>query len=202
MFKKFYWIFIALIFIPGTLRAQQFVESYDNTPNLERHQLTFNLINPGIRYELGIAKNLSLSSSFNTALAYYSEGYIFGFAWHTQIRFYHNFKKRYDAEKMVMGNSANFASFARTVFFQPVQIASDLDFDKNGSVIFYGPTYGLQRTTKNNLNLTAEIGYGWYDAYGVFNADDDFASGSGFLLNITIGWVPTNRKSRRPIKFD
>ena len=101
-----------------------------------------------------------------------------------------------------MGNSANFASFARTVFFQHVQIASDLDFDKNGSVIFYGHTYGLQRTTKNNLNLTAEIGYGWYDAYGVFNADDDFASGSGFLLNITIGWVPTNRKSRRPIKFD
>ena len=202
MLKKYHCIFVFLLIISSSVQAQQFVESSDNTPNLERHQLTFNLINPGIRYELGIIKNLSLSTSFNTALAIYSEGYVFGFAWLTQMRFYHNFKKRYDAEKMVRGNSANFASFTRTVFFQPVQIASDLDFDKNGSVIFYGPTYGIQRTIKNNINITAEVGYGWYDAFGVFNAEDEYASGQGFLLNITVGWVPTNRKSRMPIKFD
>ena len=202
MIKQTYWVLGIVLLFGFSTKAQQFVESWDNTPNLERHQVTFNLINPGIRYELGLIKNVSLSSGINTALAYYSEGYTFGFAWHTQIRYYHNFKKRYDLEKNVMGNSANFVSFARTAFFQPIQIMTDLDFDKNGSIIFYGPTYGFQRTNSKNLNITAEIGYGWYDAWGVFNKADNYASGHGFLLNITVGWVPTNRKSRKPIKFD
>lgn len=202
MYNKFHLIFVFCLVTTLPIKAQQYVESWDNTPNLERHQLTFNLLSPGIRYELGIIKNVSVSSGINTALAYLSEGYSFGFAWHTQIRYYHNFNKRYDMNKNVMGNSANFVSFARTVFFQPIQIASDLDFDRNASLIFWGPTYGFQRTNSKSFNFTAELGYGFYESYGVFNKDNENVSGHGFLLNITFGWVPTNRKSRRPIQLN
>lgn len=193
---------IGVLLFSSAISAQQFVESGDNTPNLDRHMLTFNLINPGIRYELGLIKNVSLSSGINPALAYYSEGYTFGFAWHTQLRWYHNFKKRYDLERNIMGNSANFFSVARTAFFQPIQIATNLDFDKNASIVYIGPTYGFQRTYKHNLNVTAEFGYGWYDAFGVFSEQNKLANGHGLLLNITVGWVPTNRKARRPIKLN
>lgn len=199
-YKMFRCFLILLFGFVLSVNAQQFVEGKDNTPNLERHQFTLNLINPGFKYELGIIKNVSLSSGVNTALAYYSEGYSFGFAWHTQFRYYHNFKKRYDLEKNVMGNSANFVSLARTAFFQPVQLVTDLDFDKNSSIIFYGITYGIQRTIRNNFNFNIELGYGLYDAFGVFTSpsSNELAKGNGFLLNITFGWVPTNRKSRLP----
>lgn len=185
-----------------TSKAQQFVESWDNTPNLDRHTLTLNLINPGIRYELGLFKNVSLSSSINPGLAYYTEGYVYGFVWHTQVRYYHNFKQRFDENKNIMGNSANFFSFARSAFFQPLQISTNLDFDRNSSLIFTGPTYGLQRTNSKNFNITAEIGYGYFSAFGVFNKDEMRANGHGAFLNLTFGWVPTNRKARRPIKLD
>lgn len=200
MFQKGHLFFILFLILSISMKAQQFVESSDNTPNLERHQLTLNLINPGFKYELGLIKNVSLSSGVNSALAYYSKGYTFGFAWHTQIRYYHNFKQRYDVNKNVMGNSANFISFARTAFFQPIQLITDLDFDKNSSIIFHGITYGFQRTNSNNFNITAELGYGLYDAFGVFTSSSStqLANGHGFLLNITFGWVPTNRKSRMP----
>jgi hypothetical protein len=200
MYKKSHLFLGVVLLLSIETSAQQFIESTDNTPNLERHQLTLNIINPGFKYELGLFKNVSLSSGVNTALASYSEGYSFGFAWHTQIRYYHNFKRRYDLKKNVMGNSANFVSFARTAFFQPIQLLTDLDYDKNSSIIFYGLTYGLQRTNINNFNITAELGYGYYDAFGVFPSpsSNQLANGRGFLLNITFGWVPTNRKSRMP----
>lgn len=187
-----------LLFCLSPIFAQQFVESSDNSPNLERHQLTLNLINPGFKYELGLIKNVSLSSGVNSALAAYSEGYSFGFAWHTQFKYYHNFNSRYNQDKNVMGNSANFVSIARTAFFQPIQLVTDLDFDKNSSIIFNGITYGFQRTNSNSFNFTAELGYGFYEAFGVFNSANQLANGHGFLLNITFGWVPTNRKSRLP----
>lgn len=202
MKRKVYTFLVLLFFLVIESKAQQFVESWDNTPNLDRHMLTFNLINPGIRYELGLFKNVSLSSSINPALSHYSEGYSFGFAWHTQIRYYHNFKKRYDLKRNVAGNSANFISFARTAFFEPIQIATDLDFDRNSSIVFLGPTYGFQRTNKHDFNITAEIGYGIYQAYGVFNKDDLIADGRGILINVTFGWVATNRKRRKPVKLN
>ncbi len=202
MRRKIYALFVLLLFLVMEAQSQQFVESWDNTPNLDRHMLTFNLINPGIRYELGLFKNVSLSSSINPALSYYNEGYSFGFAWHTQVRYYHNFKKRYDLNRNVAGNSANFLSFARTVFFEPIQVVTNLEFDRYGSIVFLGPTYGLQRTNKNNFNITAEIGYGIYQAVGVVNKQDKIADGHGFLVNVTFGWVPTNRKRRKPLKLD
>jgi hypothetical protein len=190
MYKK-YHIALGLFFLLSLpSEAQQFIENWDGTPNLERHQVTFNFFVPGIRYELGLFKNVSISNSFSPGLAYYQEGYTFGFVWHTRVRYYHNFKTRYDMNKKVIGNSANYIAPARSVFWQPLQISNNLDGQKNFSLAFYGLLYGLQRTNEKGFNTTLEFGFGYYDGFGV-------PSGYGPLFNFTFGWVATNRKSRK-----
>lgn len=195
MYKQFcFSIALTFLFI-SSAKAQQFVESWDGKPNLERHQVTFNFLLPGIRYELGLLKNVSVSTSFSPGLAYYQEGYSFGYVWHTRLRYYHNFETRYDVNKKVMGNSANYFAAARSVFWQPLQITNNLDGQKNFSLGFHGAVYGIQRTNEKGFNFNIELGYGYYDGFGV-------PSGHGPLLNFNIGWVATNNKSRRPIKFN
>ncbi|GAA0758641.1 hypothetical protein GCM10009433_16030 [Psychroflexus lacisalsi] len=174
-------------------KAQQYVESWDGTPNLERHQFTLNLL--GIRYELGLFKNVSISSSLAPGLATYEEGYSFGLAWHTRVRYYHNFKKRYNFGMEVVGNSANYFGPARTLFWEPLQLADNLNDIGEFSLAFYGGVYGWQRTNKKGFNTTFEIGLGYYDGIGV-------SSGFGPLLNFTFGWVATNRKSKKVIKVN
>jgi hypothetical protein len=190
------FLFLGLFFLLCLpTKAQQFVESWNGAPNLERHQLTLNFISPGIRYELGLFKNVSISTSFSPGLASYEEGYSFGIAWHTRVRYYHNFKIRYDFSKKVIGNSANYIAPARTVFWEPLQFSNNLDGQDEFSIAFYGAVYGLQRTNNKGFNSTIELGFGYYDGIGV-------ASGYGPLINFTFGWVATNRKSKKVIKVN
>jgi hypothetical protein len=87
--------------------AQQFVEGWDGVPNLERHQLTLNLLGPGFTYELGLLKNLSVSGEFAPAYGIYQYGYNFGYAFNTRARFYINFDSRYKKGKSINYNSAD-----------------------------------------------------------------------------------------------
>jgi hypothetical protein len=192
--KKFIYLFlVSFLLVSHTANSQQFVENWDGTPNLERHQLTLNLI--GARYELGLLKNLSISLSLAPGLATYEEGYSFGLALHTRVRYYHNFKTRYNYGREVIGNSANYFGLARTSFFEPVQLTYNLDAQKNFSLTFFGLVYGLQRTNKKGYNTTVELGAGYYDGFGV-------DSGFGPLVNFTFGKVLTNNKFRKTIKVD
>lgn len=184
---------LCVIISTFNVKAQQYVESWDGTPNLERHQVTLNLI--GIRYELGLFENVSISSSLAPGLATYEEGYSFGLAWHTRLRYYHNFRKRYNFGMEVVGNSANYLGPARTLFWEPLQLADNLNDIGEFSLAFYGGVYGWQRTNRKGFNTTFEIGLGYYDGIGV-------SSGFGPLLNFTFGWVPTNRRSKKVIKIN
>ena len=160
--------------------------------NLERHQLKFNLFGPGISYELGLFKNVTASTSFNPALAYYQEGYTFGYAWHTRLKYYHNFQRRLDMQKNVTGNSADYLSAARSVFFGPLQISNNLNAPDDFAIAFYGGVYGIQRTYRKGFNFNAELGVGRY--FG-----DGLPGGYGAFFNFTFGWVATKRKSRKPV---
>ncbi|MEO9894481.1 hypothetical protein [Aurantibacter sp.] len=159
--------------------------------NLERHQFKINLIAPGISYELGLFKNVTASTSFGPALAYYTEGYSFGYAWHTRLRYYHNLTRRVDMRKNVVGNSANYISAARSVFWAPVQFSNNLEGADDYAMAFYGGVYGVQRTYPKGFNFNIELGAGYYRGDGVLN-------GYGGLLNFSFGWVATKRKSRKP----
>ncbi|MBM1106211.1 hypothetical protein JQC67_08695 [Aurantibacter crassamenti] len=159
--------------------------------NLERHQFKLNLVGPGISYELGLFKNVTASTSFGPSLAYYTEGYSFGFAWHTRLRYYHNLTRRIDMRKNVSGNSGNYISAARSVFWAPLQISNNLQGADDFAMAFYGGVYGIQRTYEKGFNFNIELGAGYYRGDGVLD-------GYGTLLNFSFGWVPTKRKSRKP----
>lgn len=195
-FKTTYFIIGFLLFIASTSKAQQFVESWDGTPNLERHQVTFNFFGPGFRYELGLFKNVSVASSFVPGVALYEEGYAFGYAWHTQMRFYLNFKSRYNANKNVKWNSADYLAPTRSVFWEPLLFSDNLDGPKEFTLAFWGGVYGIQRTNEKGFNYNLEFGFGYYEGIG------GVKSGYGPLINFTIGWVATNRKSRKTTKLN
>lgn len=184
-----YLLFFIPIIASGQLRKIN--EKGSGLINLERHQLKLNLFGPGISYELGLFKNVSASTSFGPALAYYQEGYSFGYAWHTRLRYYHNFERRVDMRKNVIGNSGNYISAARSVFWGPLEISGNLDGPNDFALAFYGGVYGIQRTYEKGFNFNVELGAGYYRGDGVFN-------GYGGLLSFSFGWVATKRKSRKP----
>ena len=161
---------------------------------LERHQVTLNLVNPGISYEIGLFRNVSASGSTGFGLASYQEGYAFGYALHNRVRYYHNFDRRLEMGKNVSGNSGNYLALSNTIFFSQLRVATDIQGPKDFNIGFYGVLYGIQRTYEKGFNFNAEFGAGYYKGDGVPN-------GYGPLLNFTFGWVPTKKKSRVPV-FD
>lgn len=159
--------------------------------NLERHQVKFNILSPGLDYEIGIIKNVSASGGLGLGYATYEEGYAAGLTLHTRLRYYYNFNRRLRKNKNVSGNSGNYLAVARSIFFSQVRLATNIEGPDDFNLGFYGATYGVQRTYKNGFNFNAEVGGGYYLGDGVPN-------GYGPLLNFTFGWVATKRKSRTP----
>lgn len=184
------FLFSFSICVHGQIR--QIEEQGNGLINLERHQVKLNLFGPGVSYELGLFRNVSVSTSLGPAIATYSEGYTFGFAWHTRLRYYHNFKRRLDMRKNVTGNSADYLSAARSVFWGPLQLSNNLDAPSDFALAFYGGVYGIQRTYPKGFNFTAELGLGYYRGDGVLD-------GYGPLFNFTFGWVATKRRNRKPV---
>lgn len=184
MYKKLSLILFLFFSLLGQLRAQSAREKGFGLIHLERHQVTLGL---GFRYELGLFKNVSVSTSFGPSVATYQEGYSLGLAWHTRIRYYHNIEQRLDINKNVVGNSADYLAPARSVFWGPLQLSQNLTDNNDFSIAFYGGVYGIQRTYRNGFNFTAEAGFGYYRGDGVND-------GYGPLFNFTFGWVATKRK--------
>jgi len=187
---------LLMLLLPLTIclngQVRKIAEQGNGLINLERHQVKFNLFGPGVSYELGLFRNVTASTSFGPALAVYKEGYTFGFGWHTRLKYYHNLKRRINKGKNVSGNSGDYLSAARSVFWGPLQISNNLDAPKDFALAFYGGVYGIQRTYPKGFNFNAELGVGRYLGDGVSN-------GYGALLNFTFGWVATKRKSRKPV---
>lgn len=159
--------------------------------NLERHQVILNLVGPGLSYELGIFKNVSASTSFGLGAAHYQEGYTFGYAWHTRMRWYHNLERRKSFGKNISGNSGDYIAAARSIFWGPVQLSNNLAPPDDFAFAVYGGMYGIQRTYEKGFNFNVELGGGYFDGDGV-------ANGYGALLSFSFGWVATKRKSRKP----
>ncbi|NKI33130.1 hypothetical protein [Croceivirga thetidis] len=179
---------ISVLFI-APLQAQRIQEKGIGIINLERHQFTVNLLGPGFRYEIGIIRNVTASTSFTPAFATYQEGYTFGYSWHLRLRYYHNFNQRLDINKNVVGNSANYIAAARSIFFEPLQLIDNMPDTGDWAFAFYGGVYGIQRTNRKGFNINAEVGYGYMRGDGLLN-------GHGPMVHITFGWVATKRKKK------
>jgi len=193
---KIFFITSAITSLFFSVQAQQFVESFDGVPNLERHQVTFNFFGPGFRYELGLFKNVSGSGSFTPGFALYEEGYSFGYVFHARARFYFNFNSRYNKGKNINYNSADYVAAARSMFWEPIQFVSNIDGPPGNTLVFWGGVYGIQRTNDKGFNYNLELGYGYYEGVG------GIPSGHGPMLNLTFGWVATNRGRNKVTKLN
>jgi len=184
---------IIMILIAGFnsyAQSYRITEKGSGLIHLEQHQFKFDLLSPGISYELGLFRNQSVSSNLGLATATYQEGYAFGLAMNNRYRYYHNFRRRERMGKIVSGNSGNYIAAAQAIFFSQLRIATDIEPD-DFNLGFYGMVYGIQRTYDNGFNFNVEVGGGYYRGDGV-------PSGYGPLIGINFGWVATKRKSRKP----
>lgn len=162
--------------------------------NLERHQFKFDLLSPGISYELGLFRNQSVSTSLGLGMATYREGFAVGLSWNNRYRYYHNFNRRIRKGKNVAGNSGNYIAAAQAIFFSQLRLATNISGPKDFNIGFYGLAYGIQRTYPKGFNFNVELAGGYYQGDGV-------DSGFGPLLSLNFGWTPTKRKSKKPV-FD
>ncbi len=180
---------LSLLFLFFTLSLQaQRAEGIGGIVNLERHQFT---LGTGFNYELGVLRNLSISVGLSPTLGVLDHGSMFGLAWNTRIRYYHNFKERIDANKKVTGNSANYFGPAASFFWEPLLLTHNLEGDKEFSLAFYGGYYGFQRTSKQGLNYSLEGGLGFFHATAT-------QAGYGGILSFTVGWAVTRQGRNEP----
>lgn len=188
-------LFILFVCLSSNLSAQVLQERGYGLINLERHQFTLNLFGPGFRYELGLIRNVTASTSLSPAFVTYQEGYIFGYSWHVRLRYYHNINQRLDINKNVIGNSANYFAAAQSIFWEPLQLVENMPDTRDWAFAFYGAVYGIQRTNRKGFNINAEIGYGYIRGDGLLD-------GHGPLVHITFGWVLTKRKKKPEFLLD
>jgi len=184
-----------ILFSNYFLNGQRLTEKGYGIINLERHQFTVNLFGPGFRYELGLLRNVSASTSFSPAFVNYKEGYTFGYSWHVRLRYYHNIRQRLDINKNVVGNSANYFAAAQSIFWEPLQLVENMPDTREWAFSFYGAVYGIQRTSRKGFNINAEVGYGYIRGDGLLD-------GHGPLVHVTFGWVLTKRRKRSDFEFD
>lgn len=188
-------LFVLLVATSATSYGQTYEKGKTfDLINLERHQFKFDLLAPGLSYELGLFKNQSISTSLGLGMATYEEGYALGLAMNNRYRYYHNFNRRIRNDKNVSGNSGNYIAAAQAIFFSQVRLTTNISGPKDFNLGFYGLVYGIQRTYSNGFNFNAELGGGYYRGDGV-------PSGYGPLISFNFGWVATKRRSRKPV-FD
>ncbi|WP_149275014.1 hypothetical protein [Pareuzebyella sediminis] len=195
MHKKFLSLtLLALCCSLYVLRAQRTEKGNTfDLIDLERHQVSFNLLMPSLQYEIGIARNVSASAIVGLGLATPQEGYSLAPIYNVKARFYHNFERRKALNKNVAGNSGNYIAASYTHFFTEWELLGNMNTG-DSSLDFIGAAYGLQRTFGNGINFSVEAGGGWYRRH-------DFNLGMGPVIGFSLGWTPTKRKSRKP-RFD
>lgn len=168
---------LLFLFIGAVVFAQ-------STKSVENHQLTLNILLPGIVYEHGLSQNSTIAAEATMGFAYRESDFIeSGFGIYPigrlQYRHYYNFERRLTKGKNITGNTGNY--IAPTIAIQGGKaIIGDLDYisDYFGGV---GAVYGLQRTGQKGLQFRFEVGPGYFF--------DEFESNFGIFLALKLGWV-------------
>lgn len=186
--KKFLCLNAMLLFL-NVSYSQLYQEKGPKPKILENNMLRFNLLSPGIDFELGIFKNQTIMGGVGLGATYYEEGYTFGLGLNAQYRYYYNLNQRIKNDKVISGNSGNYFGAARSIFFSQLRISTDIDGPKDFNIGYYGLIYGIQRTYEKGLSFDVSGGVGYY-------LGDGIPSGYGPILNLKLGWVATKRKSK------
>lgn len=178
-------VFINLVWSP--IIGQKIREYTQSLQYLEKHQVTAQVVGPGVQYEAGILDPVSFSSSFSPGISNHTAGNNISYAWHNRIRFYVNLRYRDNQKKNISGNSGNYLALANSVFLGNMQITGNLEAPEDFTMVFNGGLYGLQRTSRRGFNFNTELGVGYYQGRGI-------EDGLGIILNLSFGWVLTQRR--------
>lgn len=176
-------ILMALLF-SSILAAAQFGK------NCELRQFKFNILNPGVEYEMALGTNTTfdIKAGLQVALdplvsnVYEEVGFFPTLA--GQYRYYYNFEKRQRNRRQIYGNSANYIGPAVAVFF-PDSRTIDNELVK-GPFGYAGLVTGLQRSYNSGINFSIDVGAAYYA--GQFN---------GEILpvaNLSIGWIISEKR--------
>lgn len=153
--------------------------------SVNKNLFKINLLPPGITYEHGLTKKLTLNSDINAGISYHyssfsgSDWIIFPFV-DEQLRHYYNLEKRALKGKRTENNSGNFLALGAMYMFRgkgKYEYINDYDGFNLYSV------WGLQRTYQNNLNISINAGLGYN-----FSSNDNVNELSP-IVNFTLGWV-------------
>lgn len=151
-----------------------------NTTN----QFSLNVLTPSAEYELSLANNATIDMNLGIGFSYVNSlgdsyyGIYPGFE--LQYRYYYNFFQRFDDERKVSQNSANYITgIASITGGDP--IFGDLKYSSNYGVLI-GPAWGLQRVYENNFKLNINLGVG----YGFAEEGDSYIAP---IISVELGWV-------------
>lgn len=170
-------LFLILYFLIGFVNAQ-------SSKNVENHQISLNILLPGVVYEAGISQNSTLTAELTLGFQYRESTFLEdGFGVYPigrlQYRDYYNFQRRLGKGKRIEGNSGNYT--APTVVIQSGNaFVGDLDLASRYTVGI-GAVYGIQRTAPKGFQFRLEGGPGYFF--------DEFSNGLGLILAAKIGWV-------------
>lgn len=152
--------------------------------NVEDHQLTLNVLLPGVIYEQGLSQNSTIAAEATMGFAYVESSFTdngFGIypIGRLQYRHYYNFERRLERGKRISGNTGNYIS--PTIAIQGGKaIIGNLNY-MSDYFAGIGAVYGLQRTGQKGLQFRFEFGPGYFF--------DEFESNFGIFLALKLGWV-------------
>jgi hypothetical protein len=168
-----------------------------------------NFLDPGVGYEMRIAKNQSLgihafmsisagfgySSDFGTSSFFYLDPALM-----LQYRYYYNLSRRNRKGKRTDMNSANYISPLFETIFYKVRISGVENTGNERQIInTMGLVWGLQRNYKSrfSLDLNMGVGYGFGKKAELDNNGKIImtnVSGFGVPINFTLGFWLNKRK--------
>ncbi|MFS4467138.1 DUF3575 domain-containing protein [Maribacter sp. 2210JD10-5] len=159
-----------------TLKAQA-------TKNVESNLFKVNVLAPGISYELGVAKNMSLN--FEAAIIPIAESEFNEIDFELfpvlsgELRYFTNFSRRIARGKNITGNSGNYISFLNQAFIT-APILGNIEYDEPVAYLG-GILYGIQRAYNKNFYFGVSLG-------PAFFTTDNEPTGT-LYLDARIGWI-------------
>jgi hypothetical protein len=156
----------------------------DKNSSVEKNLFKLNLLTPGITYELGLAKKVTLNSDLNLGLTFFAENEnsslkLFPFI-REQIRYYYNLEKRSNKNKNILNNSGNFLAVNASYYSQSL---GDVKYVHGLDGFTIAPVWGLQRTFNSGINITVNTGVGYN--FSSHESVNDISP----IINFTLGWV-------------
>lgn len=160
-----------------------------NNSNIERSIFKVNALAPGVSYELGVGKNLSLNIDALVIPAIQggsNQETEFGIfpGIQADFRYFTNMKRRLEKGKNITGNSGNYLGLTN-LLYSGNSFVGDLNFDSKFNHIA-ALTYGIQRTRPKGFYWGFSLGPGLYT--------DDFNTQFTFFVDLRLGWVLKKKK--------